>query len=134
MEIVPYLNFNGDCREAFEAYRLILGGDLEMLTQQDIPMEGMPDDWGDKILHAHLKVGEFGIMGSDTPSDWYSKPTGMSVSLHLRSIPETERIFNALADGGSIEMPLGEQPWAVRFGITTDRYGIPWIINCESHD
>lgn len=131
MNLVPYLNFNGDCREAFQFYQQLLGGELQMFTHEDMPMEDLSEEWKDKIIHADLRVGEESIMGSDAPPEWYAPPKSMSVSAHVDSTEEAERIFAALSEGGSIQMPIGQQPWARRFGMATDRFGIPWIVNCE---
>lgn len=132
MRIVPYLNFNGDCREAFTFYHEVLGGDIEaMIDHTQMPMEGAGPEWNDKILHARLVVGDQVLMGSDSPPDWYAPPQSMYVSLQVNSVPDAERIFASLADGGSIQMPLEEQPWAHRFGMLTDRFGIPWMVNYD---
>lgn len=131
MRLVPYFNFNGDCREAFEFYREVLGGELQIFRFGDIPMEGLADDMKNKVMHAHLEVDGTSIMGSDTPEDGYSLPKSAHVAVVIDTPEEAERVFTALSDGGTIEMPIGQQPWATRFGMTVDRYGTPWMINCE---
>jgi PhnB protein len=131
MRLNPYLNFNGDCREAFEFYHQLLGGELELFTHEDMPMEGLSEDWKDKILHAHLAVDGQVLMGSDSPPDWYSPPQSVYISAQIDTPEEAERIFAALSEDGSIQMPLGEQPWAYRFGMLADRFGILWMVSCE---
>jgi PhnB protein len=132
MHVVPYLNFDGTCREAFEFYHQVLGGDPpEMVTIDDMPMDNAGDDWKDRILHARLEFSGQVIMGSDTPPGGYSTPQGISVSLQLSDVPEGEQIFTTLSEGGTIQMPWEQQPWGAMFGMVTDRYGIPWMINCE---
>lgn len=131
MRVNPYLNFAGNCREAFATYQKIFGGELTLITHEDMPMEGLSDDWKDKILHAHLEVDGHVIMGSDRPPEYYAPPTSMYVSLQFDEADEADRVYNALSEGGSIEMPIGETPWAYRFGMFTDRFGIPWIVNCN---
>jgi PhnB protein len=134
MRFVPYLSFDGDCREAFEFYHQVLGGELVMMmTHGDMDPEGewTPAGWKDRIIHARLVVGEEALMGGDAPPDSYGPPN-MSTSVQVDSIEHAERIFDALAEGGSIQMPLEQQPWAARFGMATDKYGIPWMVNCET--
>ena len=133
MQINPYLVFNGRCEAAFKFYEKIFGGKIEML----LPHEGtpaaehVPAEWRGKILHATLRVGDFVLMGSDAPPDHYKMPQGFSVSLGIDNTAEAERVFNALAQGGSVTMPIQQTFWAERFGMLIDQFGIPWMINCE---
>lgn len=133
MQIVPYLWFNGTCAEAFRFYEKALGGKIvDMMTHAGTPMSGhVPADWQDKIMHASMKIGDATIMASDIPPGQYKPAQGVSVSLHVRTADEAERVFEALAEGGTITMPLEKTFWAARFGMLTDRYGTPWMINCE---
>lgn len=78
-----------------------------------------------------LTVGDDVLMGSDAPPDHYQKPQGFSVSLQIREPAQAERVFHALADEGAVRMPIQQTFWAARFGMLVDRYGIPWMINCE---
>lgn len=131
MKALPYLGFDGQCAEAFRFYQETLGGDLEIMTHGDSPIaDEVPPGSHDRVMHACLTAGELILMGSDAPPDWHSTPQGLSVSLHLSDVDEAERIFTALADGGAVEMPLGKTFWAERFGMATDRFGIPWMVNC----
>ena len=133
MKLNPYLTFNGTCEQAFKAYAKILGGELVAM----IPHEGTPaaehvsTDWRKKIVHARLATDGTVLMGSDAPPDRYQPMQGFSVTLNIKEPAEAERVFNALADGGSVRMPLGETFWATKFGMVTDRFGTPWMINCE---
>ena len=133
MELTPYLVFNGQCKEAFTFYEQVLGGTLEgMQTHGDSPMaEQTPPEWRERILHARLVVGDQVLMGSDSPPDHYDPPKGFSVSLSVDSAAEADRIFEALAEGGTVQMPIQETFWASRFGMLTDRFGIPWMVNCD---
>lgn len=133
MQAHTYLIFNGDCREAFETYARILGGRIETITTfAGTPAEGyVPPHWKDKILHAVLRFGDTTLFGSDAGSPNYEKPQGFGVALVLDDPAEAERIFNALADGGTITMAFSQTFWAHRFGMATDRFGIPWMVNCE---
>jgi len=133
MQVVPYLTFNGQCEAAFKFYEQCLGGKIEaMMTHVGTPAEQhVPAEWRNKILHARLTVNNQVVMGSDAPPDRYSKPKGISVSLQIKDPGEAERIFHALAENGTIQMPMEQTFWAVRFGAVVDQFGIPWMINCE---
>jgi PhnB protein len=82
-------------------------------------------------MHARLVVGDQVLMGSDAPPDHFEKTQGMSVALQVNDPIEAERIFAALADNGTVRMPIQPMFWAIRFGMLTDRFGIPWMVNCE---
>jgi PhnB protein len=133
MRISPYLNFNGNCREAMEFYAATLGGKMEiMMTHGESPMAAqVPPDWKDRIMHARIVAGDTVLMASDAPPEYYQPTQGVSISLVLNDAAQAERIFNTFAKDGSVTMPFQETFWAHRFGMVTDRYGIPWMINCE---
>jgi PhnB protein len=133
MQISPYLNFPGRCEEALQFYATRLGGTVDaVMTFAGSPMEGhVPAEWRDKVLHASLKVGDMVLMASDAPPDRYEKPQGFSVSLGIAEPAEAERVFHALAEGGAVQMPIQQTFWAKRFGMLVDKFGIPWMINCE---
>lgn len=133
MQLNPYLLFNGNCAEAFKFYEQTLGAKIETLsTFKGSPAaEHAPPEWGDKVLHATLSVGDQKLMGSDAPPGHYEQPKGLSVSLSLNDRDKGERIFNALAEGGTMTMPFSKTFWASGFGMCTDRFGIPWMVNCE---
>ncbi|MGH6926402.1 MAG: VOC family protein [Propylenella sp.] len=132
MRINPYLTFDGRCQEAFKFYARVLGGKIEaMMPHKGTPAEGhVPPEWRDKIMHAFLKVGDFELMGSDAPPQYFQKPQGFSVSLQIPDPKEAERVFSALAEGGTVRMPLEKTFWAEKFGMLTDRFGTPWMVNC----
>jgi PhnB protein len=88
-------------------------------------------EWHAKILHARMEVGDTVLMGSDAPPDHYEQPKGFSVSLVLDDVGEAERIFFALAEGGSVRMAIQETFWAAGFGMLVDKFAIPWMINCD---
>jgi PhnB protein len=133
MEINPYLTFDGSCAAAFERYAEILGGTIEMMmTHGDSPMaEKAPKDWRDKIMHARLRAGNAVLMGSDSPPEHREAAQGFSVSLAIAEPAEAERVFKALSEGGTVRLPIQQTFWAVRFGMLVDRFGIPWMVNCE---
>src|SRR5271157_4730640 len=100
-----------------------------MMTYGDSPMAAQtPPDWRDKIIHATLIVGDKRLMGSDAPPEHYEEAKGISVALSVEDTSEAERIFNALAENGTVRMPLQETFWAVRFGVLVDQFGVPWMI------
>jgi PhnB protein len=82
-------------------------------------------------MHATLEMKGQSLMGADSPPGQYAKPQGFSVSLHTQDIAESERVFSALSEGGQVFMPLQETFWAKRFGVVVDRFGTPWMVNCE---
>ncbi len=133
MELSPYLNFNGQCAAAFKFYEQCLGGKIVMMqTHGESPMKDqVPADWRDKVLHARLIVGDQALMGSDVPPTRYTAPQGMNVSVSVPSPVDAERIFNALAENGKVNMPFQKTFWSAGFGMAVDRFGIPWMVNCE---
>jgi PhnB protein len=133
MQLNPYLFFNGQCEAAFKFYEKCLGGKIEaMILHEGTPAaDQVPAEWRKKILHARLVVGDQVLMGSDAPPDRFQKPQGFSVSLGVKDPAEAERIFLALAENGKVRMPIQKTFWAARFGMLVDRFGIPWMLNCE---
>jgi PhnB protein len=135
MELNPQLSlsFNGQCEEAFRCYERCLNGTITfMLRWGDSPASAeVPSDWHTKIYHATLNVGGFVIMGSDQPTDRYDRPRGFEIVLGMDDPASAEGVFEALADGGTIEVPLEETFWASRFVVLVDRFGLRWSINCE---
>ncbi|HEX2933331.1 MAG TPA: VOC family protein [Candidatus Binatia bacterium] len=133
MQLNPYLTFNGQCEEAFKFYEKCLGGKIvAMVPHTGTPAaEHVPAEWRNKILHARLSVGDQVLMGSDAPPERYEPSKGFSVTLGVNDPAEAERVFKALAEKGTVQMPLDQTFWALRFGMLVDRFGIPWMINCE---
>jgi PhnB protein len=133
VQLNSYLIFNGNCEEAFKFYEKCLGGKIEaMMTHEGTPAAGqVPAEWSKKIMHARMTVDGYLLMASDAPPNDYSKPKGFSVNIGVKEPAEAERIFNALAEGGTVHMPIAETFWAIRFGMLTDRFGTPWMVNCE---
>lgn len=133
MQMNPYLYFNGDCEAAVKFYEKVLGAQiLAMMKHEGTPAaEHVPAEWRDKIIHARLTIGDQVLMASDAPPEHYHKPGGFSVNIGVNDAAEAERLFRALAENGTETMPIAETFWAVRFGMLVDRFGIPWMINCE---
>ena len=134
MQLNPYLNFDGCCEAAFKFYEQVLGAKIEaMMPHAGSPMEQhVPAEWRNKIMHARLVLADdMVLMGSDAPPGMHEEMKGFSVTLGIEKPAEAERIFHALAEDGTVRMPIQETFWATRFGMLTDRFGTPWMINCE---
>ena len=132
MQVVPYLCFNGQCEAAFRFYEQCFGGQLgPMFRYGEGPMaDQVPPDWQDKIMHAVFCVGPNAIMVSDGR---YGQPrkdySGFTLSIAAEDAQSGERIFNMLAEGGNILTPWQSTFWTQGFGMLTDRFGVPWLIN-----
>lgn len=137
MLIHPYLFFTNTAHEAMTRYHEILGGELEVMRYADLPPgeEAPPfDDPGDLVMHASLRLdGGALIMASDDPGGDGSGVKGVAISLSLDDADEARRVFDALADGGEVEMPLGETFWSPLFGTCRDRFGVAWMVGLD-HD
>jgi PhnB protein len=135
MNLNPYLFFDGDCEAAFKLYERVLGGKIvAMLPHEGTPAaETVPPEWRRKIIHARLQLGEAFLMGSDAPPGRYQKSSGgYSVTVRVDTPEEAERVFGALADGGTVHCALDKTFFALKFGMLADKFGIPWMIICEN--
>jgi len=133
VQLYPNLTFDGQCEAAFKFYEECLHGRTAfMMTYEDTPMDlQTPSDWRKKISHATFAHADFTFYGSDAPPGRYQKPQGFALQFNLSDPVEAERIFKALAENGTVQMPLQETFWALRFGVLVDQFGILWHINCE---
>ena len=136
MQTGTHLHFNGNCSEALSFYAKLLGGGIAFrMTYGESPAAAQtPPAMRNQIIHARLDLGGQFLLGCDTPTDRYHLPQGFNVMLAVETPEEAERIFNALADNGTVTMPFQETFWARRFGMCTDRFGIPWMVNCAKPD
>jgi PhnB protein len=136
MQVNPHLSFNGQCEAAFKLYERCLGGQLGAIFRYaGIPLaDQVPSDWQDKVMHGSLTLGQLVLMGGDVAPDRYEEPKGFSLSIQITSTTEAERIFRELGKEGRVVVPLEKTFWAVRFGMVVDRFGIPWLINCEGSE
>ena len=134
MQMNPYLTFDGNCAEAMRFYQSTLGGKLELMTFDSSPMrDEIPKGNGDKIIHACLTVDGQSLMASDTgPCAQFEGVKGMSVTLNYPKPADAQPVFDALAKSGNVTMPLQKTFWAEAFGMVTDRFGTPWMINAGS--
>ena len=133
MKLNPHVAFGGRCQEAFQFYERCLGGKIQtMVTYLDSPMaEQVPLEWRGKILHATLAVGDNILYGADVVPEQYQPPKGFHLAVGIQDPGEAERIFQALSEDGTVQMPLQKTFWAVRFGVLLDQFGVSWEINCE---
>src|SRR5258705_9901358 len=128
MKMLTYVNFPGNCTEAFRFYEKHLGGKIGMMmTHGQAPdQSNIKPEWNDAVLHARLSIGDTELMGADIPK---AQPMRSAyLSLNVESDAEAERIFSALADRGEVFMPMQETFFATRFGQLRDRFGINWMI------
>jgi len=133
MELSPYLSFDGRCEAAFKFYEKALGGKIvAMMTYGETPMKDQTSaEWRGKIAHARLTFGDKVLMGGDPPPEHYQPAKGISVMFGVDEPAEAERVFKALSENATVQMPIAETFWARRFGMLVDQFGVPWMINCE---
>jgi PhnB protein len=139
MQIVTSLSFKGECREAFEFYKSVLGGEITAYPfgegPPDMPIDAKYKDW---LMHAWLQLDGAAIMGADIPPEFgpnIDKPkNGFDVTFHSKDIEECRRVFDALSVGGKVQMAFGETFWSPGYGNFTDKFGIPWMINAIPAD
>ena len=130
MKLHTYLNYGGNCAQAFRFYEKHLGGKISMMmTQGEQPnAKDVPPDQKDTILYARMSIGETDLMGSDVPSERFQPMRSVYLSLSLSSSGEAERIFALLLDGGETFMPMQETFFAHRFAMLRDKFGTSWMI------
>lgn len=132
MRLHTFLNYGGNCEQAFRFYAEHLGGKITMLMrraeQPDQPVTW--PGWESSIQYASLDLGETQLMGSDVPPDRFQPMRSAYLTLTVDGAGEAERIWTLLADGGQILMPMEETFFAVRFGQLRDRFGTSWMILC----
>lgn len=131
MNFNVYLFFsNGTCAEAFDRYAEVFGGEVTMMRMGDVPeeqrMPGAPDD---AVMHASLRVGDALLMGSDDPTGDGGPKLGFNVAYTAPDAATARQVFEALSDGGEVTMPMEETFWSAVFGMVTDRFGVPWMVD-----
>ena len=133
MQMTTYLSFRGQCEEALRCYEATLGGRVgQIFRYAGTPLENtVPADWHDKVMHGNFTIGDQVLMVADVAPERYEEPKGFSLSLQMQDPSEAERVFKELATNGRVVMPLEKTFWAERFGMVVDRFGVPWLINCE---
>lgn len=139
MQFIPYLNFNGQCGEAFDFYRDVFSGEIEGIVRYGDPQMAemcgdLPPETRGHVAHACLKIGDARLMGADGPPSEGKPGQGTIVNISVDGVAEAERIWAALSEGGEVTMDLGETFWARRFGMAVDRFGTSWMVNCPKPD
>jgi len=132
MELTPYLNFEGNAEEVLNFYKDALDGEIVMISRyKDAPMPS-DEDWKDKIMHARLKFGKSLVMISDGPKDFKTTFNGnIQLSIEVEDENKMEEVFNKLAAGGKVTMPLQKQFWGAKFGMLVDKFGTGWMLSRE---
>jgi PhnB protein len=132
MELRPYLHFNGNAEEVLNFYKDALGGEITMINRYgDSPMKG-DESLNDKIIHSRLKFDDNIIMISDSFNGQLASTNGnIQLSLEVGEENRIEEVFNKLAEGGNITMPLAKQFWGATFGMLRDKFGVNWMLNHE---
>lgn len=129
MAFRPYLFFGDNCREAFTRYHEIFGGELTLMSMKDVPGEQPPAEQADMIIHAAISIGDDLLMASDDPTSTEFGPVqGMMVSVDAPDAAEARRIFDALAEDGTVTQALEPTFFSEAFGMCTDRFGTPWMV------
>lgn len=133
VQLNPYLNFNGNAEEALNFYAKTLGGQMAFkMTWGESPMcKEMPAEIHGKLMHGSVCLGSGAlIMGCDTPPERYETAKGGCTCIGTEDVEEAKRIYEALAEGGKVDMPFGPTFFSQGFGMLRDRFGIPWMVNC----
>lgn len=129
MKLRTYLNYGGNCQQAFRFYEQHLGGKITaMMTHSQQPAMQSAPEWKDMILHARIVIGDTEIFGSDVPPDRYQPMRSAYLSLSVDASEEAERIFKLFSDGGEVFMPMAETFFAYRFAMLRDKFGTSWMI------
>ena len=129
MRLNTYLNYGGNCRQAFEFYEKHLGGRITMLsTHGTLPSFSGPPEWRDAVLHARIELGGTTVFGADVPPDRFQPMRSAYLSLSVESSAEAERIYALLTEGGQVFMAMEENFFAHRFAMLRDRFGTSWML------
>ena len=133
MKVQPYVFFDGKCDEALEFYKRALGANVTALMRwKEAPDKAMiTPGHENKVMHSEFQVGETVILASDGRGTGKPSFQGFALTITADNEADAKRMFNALGDGGQVQMPLEKTFWAERFGMVVDRFGVPWMINCE---
>ena len=136
MHVQPYLFFDGRCEEALDLYRRVLGAEVEFLMRfkESPDPQSVPPGLGDKVMHTSFRIGDTQLMASDGNAKGKPSFQGVSLSLSVADEGEAERKFNALADGGQVQMPLAKTFFSSRFGMVADRFGVSWMVVAPGPD
>lgn len=135
--INPYINFNGNAEEAFNFYKSAFGGEFaQVMRFGDMPNPEFPmgENEANKIMHIALPIGKNVLMGNDVPEfmgKTNENENRSKISISAESKEEADKLFNALSEGGQVEMPIADSPWGSYFGMFRDKYGIEWMVDFD---
>ena len=132
MKVQAYISFGGRCEEALTFYKKSVGAEVtSLLRWKDSPDATMkpPPGYEEKVMNAAFRIGETQLMADDGMGAKEAEFKGMTLAIVVADDAEAKRVFTALAEGGSVQMPLGKTFWASSFGILTDKFGVPWMVN-----
>lgn len=133
MQVQPYLFFDGRCEEALSFYRQAVGAEIQMMMRykdspEPPPPDKVPHGSADKIMHAAVRIGETTVLASDGFCLGKPRFEGFSLSLTVKTEADADRVFNALAQGGEVRMPLAKTFFSPRFGMLADKFGVGWMV------
>jgi PhnB protein len=129
MKLYTYLNYGGNCRQAFEFYAEHLDAKITFLTTHgERESSGVPPEWKNAVLHARMEIGETVLLGADVPPDRFQPMRSAYLTLMVDSSEEAERLYTLLIEGGQIFMPMEETFYAHRFAMLRDRFGTSWML------
>lgn len=136
MKVTPYLMFNGRCDEAITFYKTAIGAEVMALMRfkdnpDKPPPNVVPPSRDEKVMHSCLRIGESQVMASDAMCDTAATFEGINLSLNAKDEADADRLFNALAQGGQVKMPLGRTFFSPRFGMVADKFGVTWMVIVE---
>jgi Uncharacterized protein conserved in bacteria len=132
MTLIPYVHFAGNAEEALNFYKDILNGEIVMISRYGESPMPVDDDWKNKLMHARLKFGNSVLYVSDGPKDYsVTRNQDIQLSVDVPDENKIEEIFNKMAEGGKITLPLADQFWGAKFGMLHDKFGVGWMFNCD---
>ena len=135
MKVQAYISFGGRCEEALEFYKKSVGAEVTNLMRwKDSPEKDMkgPPGYQEKIMNAAFRIGETQMMADDGMGEKKAEFKGMTLAIDVADDAEAKRVFTALGEGGNVTMPLMKTFWSSSFGMFTDKFGVPWMVNVEA--
>ena len=135
MKVQAYVTFGGRCEEALEFYKKAVGAEVkDLLRWKDSPDAAMqpPPGYEEKVMNASFRIGDSELMADDGMGAKQVEFKGMTLALSVADDAEAKRVFTALCEGGSVQMPLAKTFWTSSFGMLTDKFGVPWMVNVDA--
>ena len=135
MKVQAYVNFDGCCEAALEFYKKSIGAEVTSLMRwKESPDAAMkpPPGYEEKIMNAAFRIGETDLMADDGMCEKTAEFKGMTLAIGVADDAEAKRVFTALGEGGNVTMPLAKTFWTSSFGMLTDKFGVPWMVNVEA--